>query len=1170
LISPSLDLNSAKAAHAWLQALPQPTRVKASALAARNAVQAIDPYKRGIGFRAQVQGETGRYDTRIRYHRGFWEGSCTCPVALNCKHAGALMMEILQPATGRSATHQEEASSPAQEENAPIETILLARLEAPFAPEERRFVRSASSLYQDHRTSLFLAEYLLDPLLGKRSRWGWNSVQIWPEAPATPWQGWLYIIHYLRKHGAPIPGRLDRVTSDSEIRALVDTWERQSEVSRWKEQLASLARTATSTAAAPRCSLRLRLQRDGFQLEWRKNANEEFTELKSTPFQKLVSEHYAGRPGVEEASMPIWLAVHTGYGSTPRRAYTEPDTVRILNSILRRPDVADFVVGPKGASLAVASARLEWRVDAPENGDGDYSFSLARSDGQPVAKPMLTLDGEPALYITEDAIFEAPPLGGLVLSQPKISIPAAAIETSDGFALVEKICATVPPRLSEKVRVLKPRAVFRAELWRDAWGGSERLMVSVVAESTPGTVLDHYRREGWTRGTPAAGEGEIIAYDRSALDATPAAVDALKLTWSQYDSRWQRSVGKAFPAMFSEWLASLPPGIDTELDPELATLRDSPITARVKLDVEESGIDWFDLQIALDVTDTQLTKKELKALLDARGGFVRLGAKGWRRLQFQISEEDEQQLADLGLDARDFSGEKQRLHALQLAGKSAAKKLLAPEQAGAIERRAEEIRTRVAPEIPPAIRAELRPYQVAGFHFLAYLSANRFGGILADDMGLGKTLQTLTWLAWQRSQPGFNGRPTLVVCPKSVVDNWRSESARFLPELRVRTFQKGEINAASLEASHGECDLVVINYAQLRSLEKTVLSLAWHAAVLDEAQAIKNPESQTARVAWSINAAHRLALSGTPIENRLLDLWSIMAFAMPGALGTRATFSKSFDQRGDPLARRRLAARVRPFVIRRTKSEVARDLPERTEEDILCQLEGEQATLYRAELKRARAALLKISTDQELAKQRFNILTSLLRLRQICCHPALVSKAAAKADSAKLSALIDLLEPLIEEGHKVLIFSQFVQMLEIIRAQLETRKWPHFLLTGGTEDRGALVREFQESPEAAAFLISLRAGGFGLNLTAASYVVLFDPWWNPAVENQAIDRTHRIGQVNHVIAYRLLIKDSIEEKIRGLQRQKSALAADILGEENFTRALTLDDFRFLLGADDGV
>jgi SNF2 family DNA or RNA helicase len=312
-----------------------------------------------------------------------------------------------------------------------------------------------------------------------------------------------------------------------------------------------------------------------------------------------------------------------------------------------------------------------------------------------------------------------------------------------------------------------------------------------------------------------------------------------------------------------------------------------------------------------------------------------------------------------------------------------------------------------------------------------------------------------------------------------------------------------------------------------------------------------------------LKARHRVALTGTPIENRLLDLWSIFGFAMPGALGNRAYFLRHFDAKDDPLARRRLAARVRPFLLRRAKAQVAKDLPDRVEEDLLCEMEGKQKTLYQAELKRARQIVLGLKSNQHLNEERFNILTALLRLRQVCCHPGLVDEKLRGAESAKLAALEDLLEPLMAEGHKVLVFSQFVTMLDLLRETVKQRQWPHFYLAGDTENRGDLVREFQSAKGGAVFLISLKAGGFGLNLTAASYVVLFDPWWNPAVENQAIDRTHRIGQTSKVMAYRLLMRDSIEQKIRLLQKQKAALADDVLGEERFAQSLTLDDLRFL-------
>jgi SNF2 family DNA or RNA helicase len=488
-----------------------------------------------------------------------------------------------------------------------------------------------------------------------------------------------------------------------------------------------------------------------------------------------------------------------------------------------------------------------------------------------------------------------------------------------------------------------------------------------------------------------------------------------------------------------------------------------------------------------------------------------------------------------------------------------------------VQRRAAEIKARVAPDVPAGIKAQFRTYQTEGYHFLAYLSANHFGGILADDMGLGKTVQTLAWLLYLRAQPPAQpgsrrakapagAAPALVVCPKSVMDNWHAEAERFAPELRVRLWPASGLPL--LRKQLDTADVHVLNYNQLRNLGESLQPVSWLAVILDEGQYIKNPNSQTAQIARALTAENRLVLTGTPIENRLLDLWSLMNFAMPGVLGSRAQFARLYDAKDDPLARKRLSARVRPFLLRRTKSQVATDLPDRIEEDLYCEIEGEQQALYRAELKNAQQRLLRISTQKELAGQQFNFLTSLLRLRQICCHPKLV-KPDSQAASAKLEALLEQLEPLMEEGQKVLVFSQFVELLNLVQPELRKRSWRHFYLAGQTENRGDLVKEFQATEGAAVFLISLKAGGFGLNLTAASYVVVFDPWWNPAVENQAIDRTHRIGQVNKVIAYRLLIKNSVEEKIRTLQKTKKALAEEVLGEEKFSQSLTLDDLRFL-------
>ena len=1156
----------------YLSLLDKGARTRGLQYFEQGKVTGIEPYKRGTGFRADVMG-TIPYRVKLRFVDGDWDGECSCPVGFDCKHCCAAAHRVLADAGAADAlagdapqpvatavVRREKAVPP---ENASVSAILAHRLGRKLTYDEKRATDAADRIFKYSRSAAYITDTALDPITRLTAAWGWNSVQLWPMEPRTPWEAWLYITGYLRRRKHSCPSALLDATDWAEVEKLTAAWERGKQVEKWQDWLGQTADRTDASPAQP-AQLRVRLTEKGAQLEWRKAGAADFSTMKVNAFSQMMSAAHQGQLALDDQSLALWRVFYTGFDSRAFRDFAEPDTARVLNQLLRLPGLDERVVGPAGTPFVRAEGKLQWRIESGSGEAVDYRLALVFADGTMPPPALTVIDGSPSLYVTRDTIFEGPPLARLSPQEGAITIPAEALETSDGLTFLERLGVEPPPRIAARVRTVRLRAVFRCSLKKFALASNELLRVEVCAEGD-NAAFSHFHREGWTpMSLPPDPEGTLTRYDRSGLRHAPDLVETLRLTWDAYDRMWQRQAGKNFAAQFVEWLGTVPEGVILALDPMLESLRVAPIAAQVKLEVEEAGIDWFDLRVALDVADTTLTKEEIKMLLDARGGYVRLGEKGWRRLQFQLSDDDEKQLADLGLNARDFSSEPQRLHALQLAGKKAARRMLPEPQALAIERRASEIQTRVAPELPAGLRAELRPYQLEGFHFLAYLSTNHFGGILADDMGLGKTVQALAWLLWLRAQPDFANEASLVVCPKSVTDNWLSEGAKFAPGLRVQVLARGA-SLKALTAARTEADLVVINYAQLRSLETALSSAPWHVAILDEAQYIKNPDSQTAKAAWALRTSHRLALSGTPIENRLLDLWSIMGFAMPGVLGKRAAFAKSFDQRSDPFARTRLAARVRPFVLRRTKGEVAKDLPERSEEDMLCELEGEQATLYRAELKRARAALLNISTSKELDKKRFNILTSLLRLRQICCHPALVSEKAAGAESAKLNALFDLLEPIIAEGHKVLVFSQFIQMLDIIRAEIVRREWKHFILTGDTEDRGALVRDCQQSEGAAVFLISLRAGGFGLNLTAASYVVLYDPWWNPAVENQAIDRTHRIGQTSHVIAYRLLVKESIEEKIRKLQRTKSALAEDILGEESFTRALTLDDFRFLLG-----
>ena len=869
----------------------------------------------------------------------------------------------------------------------------------------------------------------------------------------------------------------------------------------------------------------------------------------------------------------------------------EPEGGAKAHELIRHPVTRALLFTKAGQPIRISELPLALKAVSPKAAGGDYRLELSLPDGSMPAPSYLVLPGSPTYYLAGETAYPGPSHElTFEASQFPLAIPAQAMESEEGLRYLNIAGVPMPPQLASKVeRVRVPVAIYCSlEATTGTSSSHEAVQVRVRTAPPPGFVTRAFTPHGWVihkdrrKGGSKRVPGKIYILDESSMGLLPALIEPLGAAYGfDQAASWRVRLTKNFAVKFAEWLAGLPEDVEVELEGELASFREKAIGAKLNLECTETEVDWFDLKVTVQAEDSSLTPAELKALLDAKGNYVRLEGRGWRRLAFDLSEQEDADLARLGLSTGDFTSEPQRLHALQLADKRASR-LLPEAQAQKVMRRAEELQTRVAPPVPEVIRASLRPYQLEGFHFLAYLTTNRFGGILADDMGLGKTVQTLTWLAWlgstapleppqqlqqqtDPSKPSVAGGPSLVVCPKSVTDNWRAEAARFYPELRV-VIGKG-LDAGTLATTLAACDLLVLNYAQLRLLSVELAKVPWRAVILDEGQFVKNPESQTARAARALPAQQRLVLSGTPIENRLLDLWSLMSFAMPGVLGTRAHFQKSYNQASDSLARRRLASRVRPFLLRRTKSEVAKDLPDRVEEDILCEMEGVQLTQYKAEYKRARLLLLNMRTEADLNENRFHFLTSLLRLRQICCHPGLYAPEQVKHVGCKVEALVDLLEPLMTEDAKVLVFSQFVEMLELLRAELEFREWRHFMLTGETQDRGALVQEFQATKGPAVFLLSLKAGGFGLNLTAASYVVLFDPWWNPAVENQAIDRTHRIGQTNKVMAYRLVVKDSIEEKIRVLQRQKQQLAEDVLGEESFARGLTLDDLKYLFRDD---
>lgn len=571
-----------------------------------------------------------------------------------------------------------------------------------------------------------------------------------------------------------------------------------------------------------------------------------------------------------------------------------------------------------------------------------------------------------------------------------------------------------------------------------------------------------------------------------------------------------------------------------------------------------SGIDWFELHGAADFGGSSVPLPRLLAALRRRQGAVRLDDGGYGMLPEEWVRKY-RVLAGLGHD----EGDHVRFRRHQAGLLDALLETMPEVSCDALFAH---IRSEMCSfegvrpaDAPPGFCGELRAYQREGLGWFHFLERFNLGGCLADDMGLGKTIQVLALLEERRT---LGVAPSLVVMPRSLVFNWVEEARRFTPGLRVLEHTGSDRDVGRFD----DYDAVFTTYGTLRRDAPLLRDKEFDYVILDEAQAIKNASTASAKAARLLSARHRLALSGTPIENHLGELWSLFEFLNPGMLGSASVLRMGRGaERMDEETRALVARALRPLILRRTKAQVALDLPEKVEQTLFCTLEPAQRALYDELRDHYRRSLLGRVRSEGMAGARMHILEALLRLRQAAIHPGLVDPARAAESSAKLDMLIPKLEEVIEEGHKALVFSQFTSMLTILRRRLDDAGIVYEYLDGQTHDRARAVERFQNDPGRPLFLVSLKAGGLGLNLTAAEYVYLLDPWWNPAVETQAVDRTHRIGQTRSVFAYRIIARDTVEEKVLALQESKREIADAIIREDNsLLSSLAPEDLALLL------
>ncbi len=788
-------------------------------------------------------------------------------------------------------------------------------------------------------------------------------------------------------------------------------------------------------------------------------------------------------------------------------------------------------------------------VVSPSGNGFEMQMQIARlEDIRPAGSAALILPGAPGLCIVDNVIYDFDALGCAMT--PALMETAARVRKGDLSKLEAELTGlTTPPRLALPDASALPYV-------RDEHP-SGQLHVSVDDDRMIGTVT--------------------FVYDGIHVPSARRSGNVIDLEWRRQILRNRREeaalVRDLFAVGFEETGARGEFEIDANRLPDVVAAlsssgwevygegrpfrRAGPMSVRVS-----SGIDWLELSGTMDFDGIPLELPELLRALRGGRRFVRLGDGSMGLLP-----ETWLRRCDLLLELGNEEGQALRFRRSQaLLLNELLSEAPEVEWDESVGRLRETIRdfSGLAPLPEPAgFVGTLRPYQCVGLAWFGLLDELGWGGCLADDMGLGKTIQVLALLISRAARD--DAGPSLVVVPRSVVFNWLDEAQRFVPTLKVAAYHGP--NRHRLLPRFDALDLIVTTYHTLRNDISDFAKRQFDYVVLDEAQAVKNPRSQASRAVRLLKARHRLALTGTPVENHLGDLWSLLEFLNPGMLGAASAFRGAFTDADhtNGESRELLRRALRPFILRRTKEDVAPELPPRVEETIYCEMTEVQARRY-AELRSYyRASVFEHVRADGLQRSGMHVLEALLRLRQAACHPALLDERVGLMQSGKFDALLPMLAEVIEGGHKALIFSQFTSFLALVRRLLDEAGHVYEYMDGKTRDRRARVARFQDDPSCPLFLISLKAGGLGLNLTAADYVFILDPWWNPATEAQAIDRAHRIGQDKKVIAYRLIARESVEEKILELQGRKRRLADAIITESPGVLAgLTRADLELLL------
>ena len=1060
-----------------------------------------------------------------------WDSFCDCPVEFQCKHGIALMVKAAY-----QGVHTIERNLGAQG----LRDALTAK--APTA-EQIEAARLAAQARRDELARLEAETHLVQ---------------------------WLQDLD--RAQGRHAPSSTNSATSER------------------LEQYLYLLKIVDSAGPQPQLQMEALVSRPKVTGEW---AKPKAIRSQPHPGQALYDQASEADREVLQLlqSMPNNHRYYSAYSASPSAVLSGRVGVIALQTAAStgRLYLNDGAGAPAAALRWGPTRGLAWQwqeVPSPQGGvEPGWMLRavLASAEGAGstarlcLNSPPLYVDAEAGLCGTVEASDLAPSQLSVLLKAPALRPSALKKHQLELMQRLGKV--PLPPVLQELHRLdgvipiarlhLSPhpaamshyRGLIRVQLQFDYqgycgwWAGQG---TSVIAENAQGRVLLQRDAEAELDAITRLLDLGLMSTEGGEFGIPGNQSQQTWLYWADDDYRVLREGGFAITldGALTDWITHADALAVQMLPHGSAQEGDGPATSA-----------WFDLSLGMEINGErhnilpwlpELIAAAASSPRDATTGepdipaYMYLGAsngQGFVRVPTASLRPWMAALLDLvGDRSHNFSGDSLKLSRLDALRTSAALGEGAVwDGAAALQSTVQQLRGHAELPVVPApasLQAHLRPYQQQGLNWLQFLHHNTLCGILADDMGLGKTLQTLAHILVEKEQ-GRLTRPALIVAPVSLMGNWRREAERFTPSLRLTVLHGKDRHDAAVEMSSH--DIVVAPYSLLQRDRERWLQQSWHMVVLDEAQNIKNANTHAAQVVGELDTRHRLCLSGTPMENHLGELWSLFHFLMPGFLGSQQRFKDLFrspiEKLGDGERLDQLRRRITPFMLRRTKREVAPELPDKIESISSIELLGKQADLYETVRLTTEKAVREALNSKGLAKSQIHILDALLKLRQVCCDPRLLALASAKKinQSAKLEHLMEILPEMIAEGRRVLVFSQFTSMLSLIEDELKARNIPWVKLTGQSQKRDALIDRFT-SGEVPLFLISLKAGGVGLNLPQADTVIHYDPWWNPAVENQATDRAHRIGQTSQVFVYKLVAQGTIEERILALQERKAALA----------------------------